>query len=302
MVCVSTVADPPRTVAGCLRSAMRALEGCSDSPRLDAEVLLAHLLAASRSALHVRADEPLRADTLQSYRELTARRAAGVPVAYLTGVREFWSLPLKVTPAVLVPRPETELLVEQALALLPAQCGGRSVLDLGTGSGAIALAVALERPLARIVGVDLSHAALGVARDNARALSLERIEWRAGSWFEVLGGERFDLVVSNPPYIAEGDPALEALAAEPAAALIAGPSGMEMLACIIAAAPRHLVAGGWLVLEHGATQAVAVARLLREQGFAELRSLEDYSGRSRLTRGRLLRPPAAVASINQEPS
>ncbi|HEX4151399.1 MAG TPA: peptide chain release factor N(5)-glutamine methyltransferase [Steroidobacteraceae bacterium] len=281
---MSTVAGI--TVAESLRSAVTALAACSDSPRLDAEVLLAGLLGATRTALLLRADEALLPGTERAYLELIGRRADGMPVAYLTGVREFWSLPLKVTPAVLVPRPETELLVEHALQLLPLEDAGRSLLDLGTGSGAIALAVALERPRTRVLGVELSEAACRVARDNADALGLGRIEWRVGSWFAAVASERFDVIVSNPPYVAAGDPALAALGAEPALALVAGPSGLEMLSAIVAGAPAQLTPGGWLLVEHGATQASAVAALFRQHHFEQIRSHEDYAGRPRLTRGR----------------
>jgi release factor glutamine methyltransferase len=219
-----------------------------------------------------------------AYAELIAQRAHGVPIAYLTGWREFWSLPLKVSPAVLVPRPETELLVEHALALLPpdAVC---SVLDLGTGSGAIALSLAHERPRWAVTAVDMSAAALDVARQNAHNLKLSHIQWRQGSWFDPVPAERFHLIVANPPYIAANDPALAALCAEPAPALIAGPTGLEALFAIVAQAPGHLHAGGWLVLEHGISQGQDVAQLLQAQGFDSIRTYSDFSGRPRVTLG-----------------
>ncbi|MGD0504168.1 MAG: peptide chain release factor N(5)-glutamine methyltransferase [Steroidobacteraceae bacterium] len=291
-----TVTDTPNTIAGLLRIAAELLCERSDSPRLDAEVILGNLLGATRSALTVRRDDAIDADTERAYRELIVRRAGGVPVAYLTGVREFWSLPLKVTPAVLVPRPETELLVEQALELLVG--GSAAVLDLGTGSGAIALAVASERRDARVVGVDISEAAIRVARDNAEALGLAHIEWRVGSWFAAVAEERFDVILSNPPYIRARDAALASLQAEPAMALIGGPTGLEQLSSIIAAAASHLNPGGWLLTEHGADQAGAVAALFERQHFQDIRSLEDYSGRPRLTRGQLRGP--SPPPLNQE--
>jgi release factor glutamine methyltransferase len=184
---------------------------------------------------------------------------------------------------VLVPRPETETLVQHALELLPGDAC--SVLDLGTGSGAIALSLATERPHWTITGVDLSPQALTIAEENARALNLPRIAWRLGSWFAAVPGERFHLIVSNPPYIAASDPALLNLKAEPAMALASGPTGLEALALIIAQAPRHLLSEGWLVLEHGSTQAAAVCRLLKQHGFAAVRTFPDFSGKPRITLG-----------------
>jgi release factor glutamine methyltransferase len=272
------------SVAETLRLGILKLTERSDSPELDAEVLLSTVLGITRTALIVRAGEEVAAESERAYRELIARRAEGEPVAYLTGRREFWSLPLKVTPAVLVPRHETELLVELALKLLP-KAEARSVLDLGTGSGAVALAIASERPHARVAGVDVSPAALGVARDNSRSLGLANVTWRLGSWFDAVPGERFDLVVANPPYVADGDPALESLAAEPALALLAGPRGLDALAAIVADAPRHLAPGGSLLLEHGSTQPLEVARLLEENGFYDVRSELDFAGLPRVTLG-----------------
>jgi release factor glutamine methyltransferase len=296
----STVTDRPNTIAGSLRIAAQLLSGRSDSPQLDAEVLLGSLLGATRSALKLRSDETLDADTEIAYRELIVRRAGGVPVAYLTGVREFWSLPLSVTPAVLVPRPETELLVEQALELLVN--GSPAVLDLGTGSGAIALAIASERRDARVVGVDISEEAVRVARANAHALGLARIEWRVGSWFAAVADQRFDIILSNPPYIGARDAALASLQAEPATALIGGPTGLEQLASIIDAAAAHLLPDGWLLTEHGAEQARAVRALFERRHFQDIRSFDDYSGRPRITRGRLRGPLGSAPSPNQEPA
>ena len=284
------------TIELALRQGVRALLAHSGSPQLDAEVLLSTVLGVERSALIARGACPLADDALRTYRDLIEQRRSGMPVAYLTGVREFWSLPLKVTPAVLVPRPETELLVEQALELLVG--GSAAVLDLGTGSGAIALAVASERRDARVVGVDISEAAIRVARDNAEALGLAHIEWRVGSWFAAVAEERFDVILSNPPYIRARDAALASLQAEPAMALIGGPTGLEQLSSIIAAAASHLNPGGWLLTEHGADQAGAVAALFERQHFQDIRSLEDYSGRPRLTRGQLRGP--SPPPLNQE--
>jgi release factor glutamine methyltransferase len=279
-----------RTVELALRQGVRALLAHSGSPQLDAEVLLSAVLGVGRSTLIARGADPLPEDALRTYRDLLEQRRSGMPVAYLTGRREFWSLPLKITPAVLVPRHETEILVEVALTHLPvsAEC---AVLDLGTGSGAVALAIASERPLARVVGVDVSPGALGVARENARALALRNATFRLGSWFDAVPAERFDVVVANPPYIAVGDPALDALAAEPALALVAGPEGLDALAAIIAQAPSHLTRGGWLLLEHGSSQQLEVARLLERRGFTAVDGHSDYSGLPRVTRGTLPSPP-----------
>jgi release factor glutamine methyltransferase len=272
------------TITEAVKNAELALGQHSESPRLDAELLLATLLGLPRSALITRGNEPVALHDESAYAELIAKRVHGVPIAYLTGWREFWSLPLKVSPAVLVPRPETEILVEHALALLPRDtvC---SVLDLGTGSGAIALSLAHERPCWAITAVDRSAAALDVARQNAHNLKLSRIQWRLGHWFDPVPAERFHLIVANPPYVAANDPALAALCAEPAAALIAGPTGLEALCAIIAQAPGHLHAGGWLALEHGITQGQDVAQLLQAQGFDSIRTYSDFSGRPRVTLG-----------------
>jgi release factor glutamine methyltransferase len=282
------------TVESALREGARALSPHSGSAQLDAEVLLSGVLGVDRAALIARGSDPLADRHLRLYRDLLEQRRRGMPVAYLTGRREFWSLPLEVTSAVLVPRPETERLVEVALQHLP-RAAERAVLDLGTGSGAVALAIASERPLARVVGVDVSPDALGVARDNARKLALPNVAFRLGSWFDAVPGEIFDIVVANPPYVADHDPALAALAAEPALALVAGPAGLDALTAIIAGAPRHLTPGGWLLLEHGSTQAQQVAMLLERRGFTAVECHSDYSGLPRITRG-TFSPPLKEAS------
>jgi len=272
-----------------LRSGARALEGRSDSPRLDAELLLGFLLGRPRSGLIARGEDLVAADGALAFAGLIDRRRSGSPIAYLTGIREFWSLKLDVTPAVLVPRPETELAVELALELLPPrripEGAPYSVLDLGTGSGAIALALAAERPEWRLTGVDISPPALEVAAGNSRKLGLSHIDWRLGSWFEPVAGSRFDLIVANPPYVAGGDPALENLAAEPAIALTPGPTGLEALSAIVRGAAAHLQPESWLVLEHGADQAPDVAQLLERHGFLKVRSHSDFSGKPRITLG-----------------
>ena len=273
------------TIASALARATAQLqrEGDATSAALDAQLLLAAALSLPRSALLARDADILRPAHAAALDKLLLRRARGEPLAYITGRKEFWSLSLRVTPEVLVPRPETELLVERALALLPAR--GARVADLGTGSGAIALALASERANWRITATDQSAAALAVAEDNARALGLANIRFVGGDWFEPLGGERFDLIASNPPYIAAGDPALAApaLRHEPSLALSSGATGLEALATLVAGAGAHLATGGWLLLEHGAGQQREVADLLVAQGFRHVRCHADLAGLPRMT-------------------
>jgi release factor glutamine methyltransferase len=258
-------------------------EGVTSTPDLDAQLLLAHVLGLPRVRLKSHPEglgEPLQ---VAQYRELLARRAAGEPVAYLTGSRDFWSLDLAVTPQVLIPRPETELLVERALALGPA--GEARVADLGTGSGAVALALASERPGWQVLATDSSRDALEVARGNATRLGLTRVEFRHGDWYQPLGGERFDLLLSNPPYVAPDDPALHGLRHEPRCALTPGSDALACLHELARGAPSHLAAGGWLLLEHGATQAAAVHRALVLAGLRYVRSHRDLAGHERMTEG-----------------
>lgn len=258
--------------------------GSAATPELDAEVLLAHVLSVTRAYLrsHPEASASERAG---EYRALLDRRARGEPLAYLTGMREFWSLPLAVTPAVLVPRPETELLVERALALRSEPHG--RVADLGTGCGAVALALASERPRWQVTATDVSAQALEVARANAARLGLVAIDFRLGSWFTPLVAERFDLILSNPPYIAAGDPALSdpALAHEPRLALTPGADALACLRAIARDAPQHLAQGGWLLLEHGAGQSGPVRHELVLAGFRYVRSHRDPAGHERVTEG-----------------
>ena len=272
------------TVAETLQSGARSLLSHSDSPRLDAELLLGKILGLSRSGLIAHGNEPVAIECEPTYASLIEQRLQGAPVAYLTGTREFRSLALRVTSAVLVPRPETEVLVELALQRLPRDRSS-SVLDLGTGSGAIALAIASERPRSRVTGVDISPPALEVAIQNSRELGLSRIDWRLGSWFAPVPGERFDMIVANPPYVAAADPALEKLTAEPAIALCVGPTGLEAISAIAGGAAAHLQNQGWLILEHGSEQAADVAQLLERHGFTRIRSHPDFSGKPRVTLG-----------------
>jgi release factor glutamine methyltransferase len=269
-----------------LRRAAARIHGHSDSPRLDAEVLLAKVLGVARAGLIARSAQLLQERDEAAFDAMVARRISGTPVAYLTENREFWSMSLLVTPAVLVPRPETETLVEQVLELAPAD-SAHSLLDLGTGSGAIALSIAGERPGWHVTASDISPDALAIAQKNSDNLKISNIEWRLGSWFEPVPGRRFDFIVSNPPYIAAADPLLAALSAEPLLALSPGASGLEALQQIVAQAPEYLLAGGSLLLEHGQTQAPDVQRLLRHQGFESIRTCLDLSGKARITLGTL---------------
>jgi release factor glutamine methyltransferase len=252
---------------------------------LDAQLLLAHVLAVPRARLKSHPEDLPEPARTQHYRRLLARRAAGEPLAYLTGSRDFWSLRLRVTPAVLIPRPETELLVERALALRTAADG--RVADLGTGCGAVALALASERPRWQVVATDACADALAVARANAAALGLSRVEWRHGDWYQALPDERFDLLVSNPPYVAQDDPALAtaSLRHEPPRALTPGLDALSCLRTLVRGAPRHLAPEGWLLLEHGATQGADVRRELVDAGFRHVRSHRDLAGHERMTEG-----------------
>lgn len=277
-----TADQSPLSVAAALRWASARLRPAT-SAALDAELLLAHALTRSRGWLLAQGETTIPADRLLAFERAVERRAGGEPLAYITGQREFWSLELQVSPAVLVPRPETELVVERALALRDARPA--EVADLGTGSGAIALALARERPQWTVTATDRSAAALTVATANARALNLENLRFRTGDWYEPLGDLRFALIVSNPPYIRSGDPVLgdPALRHEPRSALTSGPTGLEDLARIAAGAAARLAPEGWLVLEHGATQSRAVADLLVAQGFRHVRCHRDLAGLPRVT-------------------
>lgn len=277
-----TLADDGATLAQLVDRAAAALGGVD--ARREAEALVAAALGIGRATLLAHPERRIAGAALARVRDWAIRRARGEPLAYLAGEREFWSLPIRVTPAVLVPRPETEGVVACALAL-----GGgddeRAVVDLGTGSGCIALAIAHERPHWRVTATDASRAALEVARANARALALERIEFLLGDWYGPLTGRRFDLVVSNPPYVAEDDAALDdpALRHEPRGALTPGGDGLAALRHLIDGAPRVLRPGGWIVLEHGADQARDVAALLVARGFTHVRCAPDLAGHDRVT-------------------
>lgn len=257
---------------------------------VDAQVLLAHVLSRDRGWLIAHATDPLGNHDVDTFLALARRRRDGEPVAYLTGRREFWGLDLAVDPSVLVPRPETETLVECLLQKLPRGRPTR-VLDLGTGSGAIALAIARERPHAVVWATDRSRAALDVARANAQRLELRSVHWVEANWYRDLPRDiaRFDVIASNPPYVAVDDPHLTEgdLRFEPASALMSGKDGLDALRSIVAGAPDHLVPGGALVVEHGHDQAGAVRELLRDAGFSDLASLRDLAGVPRVAAGRI---------------
>lgn len=274
---------PDLTTRDLLLAATGALASASDTPELDAQILLAHSLGLRRARLQSHADEVRSAAESAAYRRLIERRAAGEPVAYIVGEKEFWSLRLALNSAALVPRPETEMLVERALKLEPAP--PLRALDLGTGSGAIALALAHERPRWQITATDISEAALQLARANAKALGLGQVEFLRGSWFEPIAGRTFGLIVANPPYVAADDPALLVgpLSYEPRVALTPAGDALSALRHIIRGAPTHLARGGWLLLEHGATQADEVARELVVRGFRHVRSQRDLAGHERMS-------------------
>jgi len=289
-------AVPELPIAAAVAAAARRLAGVADSPRMEAERLVAHVLHWDRSRVIAHSDQALPAEAADRFAALVERRAAGEPLAYLTGVKEFWSLTLRVTPDVLVPRPETELLVEWALEIADPSFPRRressfAVLDLGTGSGAIALALAKERPHAKVLATDVSAAALAVARQNAEGLTLLNVDFVQQDFFAALhprgrAPEAFDLVVSNPPYVAEGDPHLADLRFEPAAALTSGKDGLAALRAIVAGAPNVLRPGGWLLVEHGMAQGAAVRDLFGQAGFHDVQTRRDLAGHERCTGGR----------------
>jgi release factor glutamine methyltransferase len=273
-------------VSGLLREGMQRLAGLEEGAQ-EAAVLLAHSLGRSRSWLYAHGDAVADAAAVARYREWLRARLDGMPVAYLTGSRGFWSLQLEVTPATLIPRPETERLVELALERLPPHVDA-DIVDLGAGSGAIALAIAAERPRARVTAVDASEAALQVARRNAAANRIDRVEFLQGSWWSPLAGRRFDLVLSNPPYIADDDRHLAEgdLRFEPRMALASGADGLDAIRAIVAGTPAHLHDGGWLLIEHGWEQGRGVRALFEAAGLVDVATETDLEARDRVTRGR----------------
>lgn len=263
-----------------VRAVIERLASVSDTARLEAELLVAHVAEASRASVIAFPERIVRPDDVRRLEALVARRAAGEPLAYLLGEKEFYSLPLRVGPAVLVPRPETEHLVEAALARL-ADATRPAVLDLGTGSGAMALAIKRQRPDARVVGVDASGAALDIARSNGLRLALD-VEWLESEWFAALRGRHFACIVCNPPYIASADPHFETgLRFEPREALDGGPDGLDAIRWVLRDAPPHLEPDGVLLIEHGHEQQPAVIELAENAGYEVLEAGRDLEGRSR---------------------
>ena len=265
--------------------------------RIDAELLLLHVVKQPRSWLFTHADDVPDMDVQTAYAALVERRAAGEPVAYIIGQRGFWSLDLEVTPATLIPRPETELLVELALQRLPldAAC---SVADLGTGSGAIALAIARERPHARVIATDASADALSVAQRNAQCQAIGNVIFMHGDWLAPLAGQCFDLIVSNPPYIEAADPHLARgdLRHEPLSALASGTDGLDDIRRIVRDAYTHLYPGGWLLFEHGWNQGAVARALLADAGYAEVFTAQDLELRDRVSGGRVVAPSPPSAA------
>ncbi len=274
-----------------MRSTMTQAQARVSIDPVDARALLRHACGVDDAYLIAHANDPLSAEQRATYAALVARRAAGEPVAYIVGAREFFSLEFKVTPAVLIPRPETELLVEFALARIDAE-RACSVLDLGTGSGCVAIAIATQRPRAHVIAVDRSDAALAVARENAARHCTANVELRHSDWFAALGDQRFDLIVANPPYIAADDPHLQRgdLRFEPTFALAAGAGGLDCIRKIVAAAPRYLNCDGWLAFEHGYDQAARCRELLDAAEFDDVFSCADLAAIERISGGRRRSP------------
>jgi len=265
-----------------LAEATLQLQPISESPRLDAELLLARALDVQRSYLFAHPEEEMDPAAAARFAATIAKRIDGMPMAYIVGEKEFWSMTLLVSPATLVPRPETETLVDQAMICIPRK-SAMQVIDLGTGSGAIALAIARERPACDVMATDLSEEALAVARENARRLNLPNIEFRQGAWIEPVADLVFDIVVSNPPYIAKDDRHLESLHYEPRQALESGEDGLDAIRQIAISAGAVMNANGKLLLEHGSQQADAVSAILTEAGWADIRSVNDLAGLPRVT-------------------
>ena len=278
------------TIKQALNDARLALRSSSDSPSVDASVLLCHVLACAPAHLLAWPDRTLTSDQQSQFGMLLQQRLQGHPVAYIVGQKEFWSLALQVSPDVLIPRPETETLVEFVLDRFSAE-ETLDVADLGTGSGAIACAIASERPRWNIIATDASPAALEIAQTNAASNRLENIAFRLGHWFEPIADMTFDLIISNPPYVAEDDPHLDQgdVRFEPEGALAAGRQGMDAIRHLARHAGRHLGNGGWLIVEHGFDQQQIVYDCFAQSGYEDIIQLSDLAGQPRMTAGRYVK-------------
>jgi release factor glutamine methyltransferase len=279
-----------QTIAAALTDATARLRVVTDAPRLEAELLMARAIDMPRSFLFAHPDDELDAAALARLNDTVQRRLAGEPMAYITGIREFWSMELAVSPATLVPRPETELLVDVALRDIPRKAEWQ-VLDLGTGSGAVALAIGRERPSCYITATDISSDALTAARENANRNSIGNIEFLQGDWVAPVADRTFQAIVSNPPYVRNDDAALAKLQAEPLLALKAGEQGLDAIEVLARDCLSIIADEGLLVLEHGAEQEAAVAELLKAHGWANIRCYKDYSGLPRVTSAKYSETP-----------
>ena len=270
------------SIATAIAEATERLRTITDAPRLEAELLMGRAIDMPRSFLLAHADDELDEASVARLNDTVERRLAGEPMAYIAGFREFWSMELTVTPATLVPRPETELLVDVALRDIPRKAEW-NILDLGTGSGAIALAIGRERPLCSVTATDISGDALAVARENANRNTIGNVEFVEGDWVEPVRDRTFHLIVSNPPYVRADDEALSSLQAEPALALVAGDQGLDAIDVIAREVRELLAEDGLLVLEHGAEQRELVEQLLQSYGWTSIQCYDDYSGLPRVT-------------------
>ena len=274
------------TIADALRKARRQLDNVSETSRLDAEILLSHALECDRSYLRTWPERPLSPEQQTQFQELIERRHTGEPIAYIIGERDFWDMTLHVSTHTLIPRPETETLVEQALDRIPPDAHWQ-IADLGTGSGAIALAIARERPHCQLVATDISAAALDIARKNAARNEVRNIRFVEGAWLAPLAGELFNMIVSNPPYVHPDDPHLQQgdLRFEPLSALHSAPDGLTDIRIICDTARQHLHPGGWLLLEHGFDQGPATQACLVEFGYQQVHTIEDLAHHPRVSLG-----------------
>lgn len=276
------------TISGLLRSTTNELRDTSPTARLDCELILGHVLRKSRVQLYSGGDERVTRESTAIFINLIRKRQAGSPVAHLVGSREFWSMDLTITADTLIPRPETEILVSCALTHLP-EDQATNVLELGTGSGAVALALAHERPHMSISAVDISDDALRIARYNAHSLGLTQIEFLRGDWFSPVAGRKFSTIVANPPYVSDMELIVHdfELQHEPRLALTGGEAGLDSIKKIITEAPKHLFPGGWLAIEHGHRQGPAVEILMRDAGLWSIFGYTDLQGHVRVTEGKL---------------